>query len=230
MTALNGTLCFSLAGALLFASHLVAVQRDFIAVGLRRSTRSPTPRTAATTSCCSAATPDRCGGHPARQHHGRQHRRGDRAHGPVRAAAQPGRRAVPRGLADARRVPATASTARAATSTGSTPRPTTTRTSTRRRRHPGSTATTEAVEEITGLYDQLLRPDRPARVLQDLVDAVGGVTIKVQERTPIGGVGADRSPAGSSRAANTSTATRRSGTPAAARRPTTTRGWRGRSA
>ena len=30
MTALNGTLCFALSGALLFASHLVAVQRDFI--------------------------------------------------------------------------------------------------------------------------------------------------------------------------------------------------------
>ena len=30
MTALNGTLCFTLSGALLFASHLVAVQRDFI--------------------------------------------------------------------------------------------------------------------------------------------------------------------------------------------------------
>lgn len=31
LTAVNGLLCFSLAGALLFASHLVAVQRDFIA-------------------------------------------------------------------------------------------------------------------------------------------------------------------------------------------------------
>ena len=30
MTVLNGTLCFALSGALLFASHLVAVQRDFI--------------------------------------------------------------------------------------------------------------------------------------------------------------------------------------------------------
>ncbi len=31
MTALNGLMCFSVTGALLFASHLVAVQRDFIA-------------------------------------------------------------------------------------------------------------------------------------------------------------------------------------------------------
>ncbi len=31
MVALNGVLCFSVAGALLFASHLVAVQRDFLA-------------------------------------------------------------------------------------------------------------------------------------------------------------------------------------------------------
>src|SRR5262249_47718913 len=30
MTGLNGVLCFSLTGGLLFASHLVAVQRDFI--------------------------------------------------------------------------------------------------------------------------------------------------------------------------------------------------------
>jgi len=31
LTAVNGVLCFALAGSLLFASHLVAVQRDFIA-------------------------------------------------------------------------------------------------------------------------------------------------------------------------------------------------------
>ena len=60
LTALNGTLCFSLAGGLLFASHLVAVQRDFIAsvFGVRRG--DATPSTAATTCCCSAATPGRC--------------------------------------------------------------------------------------------------------------------------------------------------------------------------
>ena len=30
MVGLNGVLCFSVAGTLLFAAHLVGVQRDFI--------------------------------------------------------------------------------------------------------------------------------------------------------------------------------------------------------
>jgi LCP family protein required for cell wall assembly len=54
---------------------------------------------------------------------------------------------------------------------------------------PGIEATTQAVEEITGLpinYHVVI----DLKGFQDLVDAVGGVTIKVGERIPIGGVGA----------------------------------------
>jgi LCP family protein required for cell wall assembly len=54
---------------------------------------------------------------------------------------------------------------------------------------PGIDATAEAVEQITGLkvnYYALI----DLRGFQDLVDAVGGVTIDVRRRIPIGGVGA----------------------------------------
>jgi LCP family protein required for cell wall assembly len=53
---------------------------------------------------------------------------------------------------------------------------------------PGIDATVQAVEAITGLkvnYYALI----DLRGFQDLVDAVGGVTIDVKQRTPIGGVG-----------------------------------------
>ena len=55
---------------------------------------------------------------------------------------------------------------------------------------PGITATTQAVEQITGLsinYYALI----DLHGFQDLVNAVGGVTVLVKERTPIGGVGSD---------------------------------------
>jgi polyisoprenyl-teichoic acid--peptidoglycan teichoic acid transferase len=53
---------------------------------------------------------------------------------------------------------------------------------------PGIEATVQAVEQITGLpinYYVLI----DLKGFQDLVDAVGGVTLKVTERIPIGGVG-----------------------------------------
>ncbi len=53
---------------------------------------------------------------------------------------------------------------------------------------PGIAATADAVEEITGLsinYYVLI----DLRGFRDLVDAIGGVDIKVGERIPIGGVG-----------------------------------------
>lgn len=53
---------------------------------------------------------------------------------------------------------------------------------------PGIEATTQAVEEVTGLpisYYALI----DLRGFRELVDATGGVTIKVAERIPIGGVG-----------------------------------------
>jgi LCP family protein required for cell wall assembly len=53
---------------------------------------------------------------------------------------------------------------------------------------PGIDATVQAVEQITGLkvnYYALV----DLRGFQDLVDAVGGVTVNVKRRIPIGGVG-----------------------------------------
>ncbi len=55
---------------------------------------------------------------------------------------------------------------------------------------PGIEATTHTVEEITGLsinYYVLI----DLKGFQDLVDALGGVTIDVGERIPIGGIGGD---------------------------------------
>ena len=54
--------------------------------------------------------------------------------------------------------------------------------------NPGVEATTEAVEGITGLkinYWAMVN----LRGFSDMVDAVGGVTLKVRDRIPIGGVG-----------------------------------------
>ncbi|MGN6783069.1 MAG: hypothetical protein ACTHJH_16390 [Marmoricola sp.] len=55
MVGINGVLCFSVAGTLLFASHVVTVQRDFIAT-MFAGTASPAATTAATTCSCSEAT------------------------------------------------------------------------------------------------------------------------------------------------------------------------------
>ena len=105
LTVLNGTLCFSLAGGLLFASHLVAVNRDFIAsVFASDEVTDAHARPLQRPAARRRRRPD-ADGDPARQHHGRQHRRGDRPHGPDRAAAQHGRRAFPEDSPDARRVP-----------------------------------------------------------------------------------------------------------------------------
>jgi LCP family protein required for cell wall assembly len=55
-------------------------------------------------------------------------------------------------------------------------------------KNPGVFATTQAVEQTTGLsisYYVLI----DMRGFRDLVDAVGGVTVNVTERLPIGGIG-----------------------------------------
>jgi LCP family protein required for cell wall assembly len=55
-------------------------------------------------------------------------------------------------------------------------------------KHPGVEATTEAVEGITGLkihYFAMVN----LQGFQNMVDAVGGVKLKVRDRIPIGGVG-----------------------------------------
>ena len=187
MTVLNGTLCFALSGALLFTSHLVAVQRDFI-VSVFGGDEVTAPQ------------------------HGRYNillLGGDA--GPRRVGIRPdsitvasidedtGRTVLfglPRNLAD---VPFPQSspmhhefphgfTCEGCYLNG---------VNTWANDHPdlypndpnpGISATTEAVEQITGLsinYYALI----DLRGFQDLVDAVGGVTINVKERTPIGGVG-----------------------------------------
>ena len=53
---------------------------------------------------------------------------------------------------------------------------------------PGILATTQAIEAITGLHDQLLRA-RGHGGVQQLVDALGGININVHQEVPIGGVG-----------------------------------------
>ena len=57
VVGVNGLLCFSVAGSLLFGAHLVGVQRDFILTMFGDGTGRAARTTAATTSCCSAATP-----------------------------------------------------------------------------------------------------------------------------------------------------------------------------
>ena len=53
----NGAFCLFVASALLFGSHLVGVQRDFVQTMFGRRRGRATATTAATTCCCSAATP-----------------------------------------------------------------------------------------------------------------------------------------------------------------------------
>jgi polyisoprenyl-teichoic acid--peptidoglycan teichoic acid transferase len=188
MTVVNGALCLSLSGGLLFASHLVAVQRDFIATVFG-------------------------GGEVSAAEHGRYNvllLGGDA--GPTRVGLRPdsitlasidqstGRTVLiglPRNLENVPFPPGTPmhkafphgfdcdgcyingintwANDHADLFPGS--------------KTPGIDATVEAVEEITGLkvnYYALI----DLRGFQDLVDAVGGVTIDVRRKIPIGGVGA----------------------------------------
>ncbi len=187
MTALNGSLCFTLSGALLFASHLVAVQRDFISTVFG-------------------------GDQVTSAEHGRYNillLGGDA--GPRRVGIRPdsitvasidqetGRTVLfglPRNLEN---VPFPVGTAMHrqfpkgfrcdgcylnGVNTWANEHPDLFP----HDKTPGITATTQAVEQITGLsinYYALI----DLKGFQDLVDAVGGVTVNVQERTPIGGVG-----------------------------------------
>ncbi len=56
VVGVNGVMVFAVAGSLLFASHIVAVQKGFIAAMFGDGVVAP-PSTAATTCCWSAATP-----------------------------------------------------------------------------------------------------------------------------------------------------------------------------
>ncbi|MGI8434878.1 MAG: LCP family protein [Nocardioidaceae bacterium] len=187
VAVLNGITCFGLTGALLFASHLVAVQRDFIQSVFGSGAAS------------SAA-------------HGRYNvllLGGDA--GPERVGLRPdsitvasidevtGRTVLlglPRNLAD---VPFPGNTVMHAQFpngfhcdgcylNGVNTWATDHADLFGRSKDPGIEATTQAVEQITGLtisYFALV----DLKGFQDLVDAVGGVTVKVAERIPIGGVG-----------------------------------------
>ncbi len=187
MTALNGSLCFTLSGALLFASHLVAVQRDFINTVFG-------------------------GDQVTSAEHGRYNillLGGDA--GPRRVGIRPdsitvasidqqtGRTVLfglPRNLENVPFPPGTAMHRQFprgfrcdgcylnGVNTYGTEHPELFP----HDKTPGITATTQAVEQITGLsinYYALI----DLKGFQDLVDAVGGVTVNVNERIPIGGVG-----------------------------------------
>jgi polyisoprenyl-teichoic acid--peptidoglycan teichoic acid transferase len=187
LTALNCMVCLALSGSLLFASHVVAVQRDFIATVF------------AATEVSGAAD-------------GRYNvllLGGDA--GPLRSGIRPdsitvasidadtGRAVLiglPRNLANAPFPDGSRMDQRFpngfdcdgcylnAVNTWATDHANLFPDS----EEPGIEATTQAVEQITGLsisYYVLI----DLKGFQDLVDAVGGVTLKVTERIPIGGVG-----------------------------------------
>ena len=189
LTALNGVVCLGLSGSLLFASHVVAVQRDFIATvfGGTEVTTSENGRYNVLLLGGDAG-PRRSGVRPD-------------SITVVSIDAETGRAVLfglPRNLAN---VPFPAGTVMDrqfphgfdcdgcylnGVNTWANDHPELFPHS----KDPGIEATTQAVEEITGLsinYYVLI----DLKGFQDLVDAVGGVTIDVGERIPIGGVGGD---------------------------------------
>jgi len=188
LTALNGLVCLGLSGSLLFASHVVAVQRDFIATVFDATDVSAVEGGRYNVLLLGGdAGPTRVGIRP----------------DSITVAsidAETGRAVLfglPRNLANTPFPEGTAMDKRfpdgfncdgcylngvntwANDHPGLFPHTD----------EPGIEATTQAVEEITGLpinYHVVI----DLKGFQDLVDAVGGVTIKVGERIPIGGVGA----------------------------------------
>jgi polyisoprenyl-teichoic acid--peptidoglycan teichoic acid transferase len=189
MTALNGTLCFTLSGALLFASHLVAVQRDFIQTVFGGDEVTETENGRYNILLLGGdAGPERQGLRPDSitvasidEETGRTVLFGlprNLADVPF-PAGSPMHKEFPHGF-DCEGCYLNGVNTWANDHSDLYPGDET----------PGITATTQAVEQITGLsinYYALI----DLRGFQDLVDAVGGVTISVKERTPIGGVGSD---------------------------------------
>ena len=95
--------------------------------------------------------------------------------------------------------------------------------------NPGVEATKEAVEGITGLkinYYAMVN----LQGFSKLVDAVGGVKLRVRDPIPIGGIGARRHRLHQARLPQAQRLRDPVVRPLARRLPTTTRGWRGRSA
>jgi LCP family protein required for cell wall assembly len=187
MTLVNGALCLSLTGGLLFASHLVAVQRDFIAsvfgggevsdaddgrynVLLLGGDAGPT-RVGLRPDSITVASIDADTGRTVLVGLPRNLENVPFPNG------TPMHKAFPHGFdCDGCYINSinTWANDHADLFPGS--------------KAPGIDATVEAVEQITGLtinYYALI----DLRGFQDLVDAVGGVTIDVKHRIPIGGVG-----------------------------------------
>ncbi len=188
MTGANGVLCFALSGALLFASHFVAVQKDFIATVFGADEVSAAERGRFNILLLGGdAGPNRSGVRPDSitvasidEETGRTVLFGL----PRNMANVP----FPHGSVMDQQFPDgfdcdgcylnsvnTWATNHADLFPGVA--------------EPGIAATTDAAEEITGLtinYHVLI----DLGGFKDLVDAVGGVTIDVGERIPIGGVGA----------------------------------------
>ncbi len=227
VVSVNGLLCLTVAGTLLFGAHLAGVQRDLIVTlsgdgeGHRRP-RRPLQR---------AADGRRLRGGPlgpaARLDDRRLDRRRDRTHRADQPAAQHGELPVPRGHGHGPAVPRRVRLRGLLPQRGQ---------HLGRRPHrpvpesdnPGVDATIMAIEGITGLrinYWAMVN----LQGFKSLVDAVGGVELNVRDRIPVGGLGSDVT-ATSSPAPQHSTASRRSGTPGPGKAPTTTPGWRGRSA
>ena len=189
MTALNGTLCFALSGALLFASHLVAVQRDFIQSVFGGDEVTETENGRYNILLLGGdAGPERQGLRPDSitvasidEDTGRTVLFGlprNLADVPF-PAGSPMHKEFPHGF-DCEGCYLNGVNTWANDHASLYPGDKT----------PGITATTQAVEQITGLsinYYALI----DLHGFQDLVNAVGGVTVMVKERTPIGGVGSD---------------------------------------
>ena len=182
-SASTALLCLSVAGALLFGAHLVGVQREFIVTmfGDGEATGAHDGRYNVLLLGGDSGA-GRWGLRPD-SHHGRQHRRRDRPDRADRPAPQHGELPVRRGLGDGRAVPGRLRLRRLLP---------------QRRQHlgrrphravhglratPGVDATVEAVEGITGLeinYYAMVN----LKGFQDLVDAVGGVTLNVRAPDP----------------------------------------------
>ena len=219
-------------GRLLFASHVVGRAEGLHQRDVHRRPRHRRHTTAATTCCCSAATPapDRWGLRPDSltvASIDAEHRQD----GAVRAAAQhaelPVRQGLDHGTSSSRTATTAATQLRAelAVHLGRA----TTRRCSRASTNPGVEATIEAVEGITGLkinYYAMVN----LQGFRKLVDAVGGVTLNVRDRIPIGGVGGRRHRLHRARQAQAQRLRDAVVRPVARQPPTTTRGWPGRSA
>jgi polyisoprenyl-teichoic acid--peptidoglycan teichoic acid transferase len=187
MTGVNGVLCFSTAGAMLFAAHMVAVQSGFIGTVFASDTVSgPESGRYNVLLLGGDSGPDRNGLRPD-------------SLTVASIDAETGRTVLvglprnlenvpfPRGSVMAKEFP------RGFDCEGCTLNGVNTwandHASLFGTKRPGVEATMGAVEEITGLdlnYYAMVN----LRGFSKLVDAVGGVTIDVKERTAIGGIGA----------------------------------------